>query len=223
MPLGFLLNSITSKKIVYSSAVIASLVLTAWFPLSVLFIIKNTGANNLSNDYTSWVWVIDRVFDGTFPWSIFFRHTLWAGHSLVLPLLTHIVVARLAHWNAYVELYIGLALFAIRVTLLHTAFTYGQPRRWAWWIVWPVLSALTFSFSQMGVMTYGDSALQMGFSGCGLGLAVWGLRRWPDSWRGICVITLGCVLATWSWGSAPLLWPLLLVALILGGFRQIRH
>lgn len=202
---------------------LGAMALTLWPLLNVITVIATTGANSLSNDYTSWVWAIDQMFDGTYPWLNFFRHTLWAGHSFVLPLLTHLSVARLTEWNAYVELFIGVALFAIRVGLLQAAFTYGQPRTWHGWVLWPVLSALTFSPSQMAVMTYGETALQMGFSGCGLALAVWGLRRWPDSWRGICVITAGGVIATWSWGSGPLLWPLLFVALIVSGFRQKRH
>ncbi|HUM01925.1 MAG TPA: hypothetical protein VL084_06540, partial [Thermoanaerobaculia bacterium] len=131
-------------------------------PLNVVRIIATVGEDNLSNDYIVWVSPISRMLLGTYPWGSIFRDAFFpTGHFMLFPFLLHAAVAWLAHWNVFVEMVLGVGLFLVKLVLLHRLLAPRSGGLWAW-ALWPVLSALVFSTTQMSTFTFGDSSLQMG-------------------------------------------------------------
>jgi hypothetical protein len=189
--------------------------------MSVL--LATTGGNNISNDYWVYVAWIDKILDGTYDWSNYFRDTFMGGaHSMALPVLVRLAVVKFANWNIYGELYLGLAFSMVRLLLLHSAFTRLFKSR-ATWLLWPLLAALIFSVSQINVYSFGDAGLQLTLNQLGFSLGVWGLVRFPGRWAGISLMALGGIVATLSGGSGLLTWPIFLIGLILLGYYKYRY
>jgi hypothetical protein len=199
-------------------AIIAVAVLALYPIARIISIVATTGANNLSNDYWRFTAIIDLVLDGKYDWRNYLRDTFWNGHSLALPVLVYLGVAKLAHWNVYVEMYIGIALFALRLALLHSAFTHPQQR--LGWLLWLPLSALVFAVSQISVFTFGFLSIHMGLNQLGIALGVWGLTRFSGQWRAIGLMILGGAIATLSWSGGIMAWPVFLLGLLLLRFRR---
>jgi hypothetical protein len=208
----------------------AVLLLTLLPIFNIISIISSTGANNPSNDYLRFAQLIGRILDGTYNWQNYFRDTFYNGHCLALLVLVWLAVVKLADWNVYVEMYIGIALFALELCLLHAAFTCHadfprslfRPLRLRW-LLWPLLAALVFAVSQISIFTFGGLALQMGLDQIGIALGIWGLIRFPRRWFGIGLMALGGAIATLSWSGGIMAWPMFLIGLILLKFRQVLH
>jgi hypothetical protein len=190
--------------------------------LRVVAIVLTTGANNLSNDYLRFAHLISRILDGGYNWQNYFRDTFWNGHSLALPVLVYLAVAKFARWNVYVEMCIGIVMGMIRLVLLYDAFVQSKDQRIKW-VLWPILSALIFSVSQMSVFTFGFTNIHMMLNQLGVALGVWGLARFPDQWRGILSVSLGGIVAAFSWSGGVMAWPALFIGLVLAQFRRGLH
>jgi hypothetical protein len=198
------------------------LLLTLFPIFNIISIISTTGANNPSNDYLRFVQLIGRILDGTYNWQNYFRDTFYNGHCLALLVLVWLAIAKLADWNVYVEMYIGSAMFALELVLLHNAFTCHRKEKLRW-LLWPLLAALVFAVSQISIFTFGGLALQMGLNQIGIALGIWGLTRFPRRWLGIGLMALGGAVATLSWSGGIMAWPMFLMGLVLLKFRQVLH
>jgi len=192
-------------------------------PLNVVRIIATVGEDNLSNDYIVWVSPISRMLLGTYPWGSIFRDAFFpTGHFMLFPFLLHAAVAWLAHWNVFVEMVLGVGLFLVKLVLLHRLLAPRSGGLWAW-ALWPVLSALVFSTSQLSVFTFGDSAIQMGLCQAGLLAGLCGVVLRTGRWSAIGWMTAGGILAAWSWGGGVMAWPVYLLAMLGLGFRKPAH
>jgi hypothetical protein len=192
-------------------------------PLNVVRIIATVGENNLSNDYVVWASPVSRMLLGTYPWRSIFRDAFFpTGHFMLFPFLLHAAVAWLAQWNVFVEMYLGVGLFLLKLVLLHRLLAPRSGGLWAW-ALWPVLSALVFSTSQLSVFTFGDSAIQMGLCQVGLLAGLCGVVLRSNRWAAIGWMTAGGILAAWSWGGGVMAWPIFLLAMLLLGFRRPAH
>lgn len=200
--------------------------LTILFTLSPVFritlIVLTTGENNLSNDYLRFAYLISRILDGGYNWQNYFRDTFWNGHSLALPVLVYLAVAKFAHWNVYVEMCVGIVMGIVRLALLYDAFVHAKEHR-VNWVLWPLLSALIFSVSQMNVFTFGFTNIHMMLNQLGVALGVWGLARFPHRWIGVLCVSCGGIIAALSWSGGVMAWPALFIGLILAQFRRSAH
>lgn len=202
---------------IYPALVCASTILALMPPLAVVCVLATTGADNLSNDYVAYIGIIDRILSGTYSWADFPHDTFYRTHSVALPVILHALAAWLLRFNIYAELYFGVALACARVVLIHTALSHHlpQPLRLA---LWPVLSALVFSLSQMSVYCFGDASLTIGLSLTGFALGVWGLscgRLWA--------VVAGGLIASYSWANGLVSWFVFLAGLALSGNRRRSH
>lgn len=188
----------------------------------VTVIVLTTGANNLSNDYLRFAYLISHILDGGYNWQNYFRDTFWNGHSLALPVLVYLAVAKFARWNVYVEMCVGIVMGIIRLILLYDAFVQSKDQRIKW-VLWPILSALIFSVSQMSVFTFGFTNIHMMLNQLGVALGVWGLARFSDQWKGILSVSLGGIIAAFSWSGGVMAWPALFIGLVLAQFRRGLH
>lgn len=198
------------------------LVLTCIPVVNMISIVGSTGANNLSNDYISYVGLIGKILDGTYNWQNYLIDTRFGPHSYAFFFLIRIALARFAHWNIYGELYISLVFAGLKLFLLYDAFTHvlKNPARW---LLWPLLAALIFSVSQINDFTFGDAGLAIECGQCGVALAVWGIIRFPGAWRAVVLVILGGSIASLSGRGGPVAFPISLVALYVAGFRDIRQ
>ena len=173
--------------------------------INILRIAITTGANNPSNDLIFYLPLIDQVLRGTYNWQNYLTDTFIRSHSLAFPVLIRLAIVRLTHWNIYAELYIGIFLAVLRVLLLHNCLKYPN-KQWLNWLLWPLLSALVFSTSQINAFTYGDTSLAIGLSHLGFVLGIWGLVRFPNRLLGAIIVAIGGILAAWSWGLSRRAW-----------------
>lgn len=202
--------------------VILILLLTLAPILRVVAIVLTTGANNLSNDYLRFAYLVGRILDGGYNWQNYFRDTFWNGHSLALPVLIYLAVAKFAHWNVYVEICVGIVMGIIRLALLYDAFAHAGEQR-ANWVLWPMLAALIFSVSQMNVFTFGFTNIHMMLNQLGVALGAWGLARFPNRWGGVLCASFGGIIAALSWSGGIMAWPALFIGLLLAQFRRGAH
>lgn len=204
----------------YSVLIVALTLLPA---ANILHIITSTGANNPSNDDLHTVGLVDQILSGGYSWKNYFQDTLETRHhSFALLMLFRLAIVKLTHWNIYAELLVGFIFAVIKVILLYlliAPIANIHARRW----LWPVLSALVFSTSQISVFTYGTTALQLGLIHIGIIGGILVLSRSKGSWLGIAGMVLGGLVASWSGGGGLLSWPLLLAGLILFKYRRTVH
>lgn len=188
----------------------------------IVTIIATTGADNLSNDYLAYTGMVGKVLSGTYDWSGYFRDTFYRTHSVALPLFLHILDARFFHWSVYPELYAGFVLAALRAVLLHQMLSLGADRRLKL-CLWPLISLLVFSASQISLFVYGDAALTIGLALFGFTLGAWGLSTRPGTATGLLAMFAGGLTASFSWGNGPVSWMVFLMALLVTGHRRWWH
>ena len=192
----------------------------------ITFILATTGANNLSSDDGNFInKFLGQVLEGTYHWQNFPRDTFFDPHSLLFPGLVYLGLAYFADSNVYVALYLGLLLAAVKLLLLHSALTQTNQTRKGWerWLLWPLLAALVFSVSQISSFEHSMPAVTGGLSSLGFVLGVWGLTRFPAQWRGVTLMVVGGVVASFSSGAGLVMWPIFLLGLIFLGFRKVGH
>lgn len=210
-------------KVAKTLGVIALVALTALPIIRIAYLIATTGGNNLSVDFVYWVPAVDRILKGTFEWEYFFRDVTHSStHINAFPVLLHVGIARFGLWNTYFVLYVGLALAVSKMFLLYDVLTY-QIEHWTKLLIWPALSALVFSVSQSDVFLFGLTTTNIGLGHLGFVLGIWGLVRFPNHWRGVAVMIVGGIVASWSFGAGVYAWPLYLPGMVLLGFRQRKY
>ncbi len=211
----------TKTNVVFLIALLLSLVP----PLLLSLILFSTGAENPSSDSINYFMVIDRILSGTYAWKHFFYDTfvpMSSGHCGVFPVLMNLLSAYFFHWNIYSVISFGLILGAIKTALFFDALTcrLKSPYRW---LLLPVISCLVFSYSQISIFEFELTSMQYGLYQTGLALGIWGLVRFPRSWRGVCLAGAGGLIASWSYGAGPLCWPVFFLGMLLLGFRKVSH
>lgn len=206
-------------------AVLSTVIILTLIPIiRITSIVASTGANNVSNDYITYGPLVDQMLSGKYNWSLsnYFQDTFLGGaHSFAFPFLIRLAIIKYFHWDIYLELYIGLITTVLKLFLLYDSLTYGTQRTNSLFLL-PMLSALVFAVSQINVWTFGDAALQIGFTQLGVALAVWGLVRFEGRSRGVALSVLGGVMASWSGGGGLPIWPMVLIGMIMLNYRQTR-
>ncbi len=169
--------------------------------INILNIICSTGADTLSDDYLVHLRNIAPILNGSFSPGNFLHDSFYRGHLMVFPTLLRIILARLTYWNAYVELFIGVGAAILTLFLIHNALTAHSRHQVRLWM-WPALSVLIFSVSQVDQFTYGDASIPIGFSALGISFALWSMVRFGRSWTAGFLAVAGAWLVIWSWDRA---------------------
>ncbi len=192
----------------------------ALIPIVRLYLfLNNVGADNPSNDEVELFALLDKILSGEYEWRNIFDDTFSNGHSHLLPMLLHLGLAKLTHWNLQFVLNLGLAFGLIKLILIYDVFRLTLKNSLSQ-VFLVFLSALIFSASQISTFEFPYAAMTRGLSHLGLVLGIWGLIRFGQSWTGIGLMVFGGLLSSWSSGSGPLVWPAFLLGM---WFLKIRR
>ncbi|MGZ5428263.1 MAG: hypothetical protein ACXWFS_04575, partial [Thermoanaerobaculia bacterium] len=188
-----------------------SLLLALLPPARMTWILFTNGEDNLSNDYINRVPLVGSMLDGTCSLGKFVGEA-WIGgaHSGLAIFPIYYLNARFFHWSVWFELGLGLALVGATLALLARVIR-GHTR----WLLLPLLSLLLFSTSRVTVFTFGECALQYGFSQLGVAIGAYALVQWRERPLALATaLALGGILASWSWGGGVMAWPVFAIALL---------
>lgn len=185
----------------------------------VVWLILNVGGNNISNDYLGVVPFINFAFSGQHDVSSFLKNVMVGQHIVVLPILFHTLSAVLFDWNARAELLIGVGLNLIKALLIWDMVGQGRSREWRLAAL-GMISALVFSMTQAAVYFFGQACYPVSLTTLGFTLALWGIWKFKNDWRGSAIMFFGGVGAALSMGNVPPCWFALLVGLVLYGYSR---
>ena len=88
------------------------------------YILATTGANTPSSDDEQFIpFFLGQIMSGRYNWLHFPRDTFQNTHVTMVPALAYVAMAYLDHLNIYHLLYLGILLAAVKLVLLHSAFT----------------------------------------------------------------------------------------------------
>lgn len=195
--------------------------LLASVPLArIIYIVFSVGTNNPSNDDISIVRFLGRYWAGNYQWGNFARDTFDGGHAIMLPTLVYTANSHLTGLDIRPLLIFGIFLAAAKLLLIHNAIVRSAPDA-GWyspWLLLLVLSALVFSVTQICVYEFNFTSVTNGLYKIGYAIVIWALVRFPRRWTGVWIALTGAMISTFS--SGVLSWPILLIGMLLLGFRK---
>ncbi|MDR6521764.1 hypothetical protein J2789_004454 [Variovorax paradoxus] len=164
--------------------------------------VLTTGGANFQDDYAFYVefltpiwndgWTLSRVLDGA-------PH---GPHFTAIPVFLRSLWMLSGEWSAFSEAQVSLALGVLRVLLVYQIFASRLPSLYARCCLLATASLLIFAPAQVGLYVYGDTGLTMGIDSLGFLLGLWGVARFPATWKGVALAILGGWLSAWAWGMA---------------------
>ncbi len=183
----------------------------------VCHIILTVGGNNISNDYIGVTPFIDKAFSGQIDPSNLLSNLKIGQHIVALPIAFHFLSAYLFDWNARAELLIGVALNFLKAALIWDVLARNHDKKWSA-LIFGVVLALVFSMTQASVHFFGQACYPVSLTTLGFTIALWGIYRFKNDWRGPALMFLGGVGAALSMGNVPPCWLALLVGLVSFGY-----
>ncbi|MDP1920023.1 MAG: hypothetical protein Q8L14_27500 [Myxococcales bacterium] len=199
---------------------ILSCALASWPLVALAQFVFHTGSNVHSNDYVLWVPLVGKIAGSDYDWLGYFRDSFQGGcHSFAIPILLTLAIAQLTQWSIHATLLVGLFLSVLKLAFLHSAFTANSPR-WLRMVCLPLLSFLLFSSSNVDVFSFGFTVTHVGLAELAFAVAIWSVVRVRRRELAVSLGILSAVIATLSWGSGLMVWPVLCCALWASGDRQ---
>ncbi len=187
----------------------------------VCHIILTVGGNNISNDYLDVTPFINRAFSGQINLSNLFSSLKVGQHIVALPIAFHFLSAYLFDWNARAELLIGVGINLVRSLLLWDLVAGDQRKEWRL-LLFGVVLTLVFSMTQASVHFFGQACYPVSLTTLGFTVALWGLLRFKNDWRGTALMLVGGIGSALSMGNVPPCWFVLLLGLVAYGYRVKR-
>ncbi len=180
-------------------------------------IILTVGGNNISNDYLDVVPFMNRAFSGQIDSSNFLTSFKVGQHVVALPIAFHLLSAYLFDWNARAELLIGVGINLVKSLLLWDLVAKGHKKEWRP-LIFGIVLALVFSMTQASVHFFGQACYPVSLTTLGFTIALWGILRFQNDWRGVCLMLAGGVGSAASMGNVPPCWFALLLGLVFYGY-----
>ncbi len=184
------------------------------------YLIQAVGANNVSNDYLSFIPLIEPIFTGGYDWRQFLTDTFMGTHCELVGMLTHLGVAMFMSWDARSELYVGLGIAMVRGLLLCGLLSEPDDGKWKYLLYGGVM-ALVFSFSQASLYLYGETSFPIGFCLLGFSIGLFAIVKFHQRPSvAIPLMLFGGLLSSLSWGNFLPCWLSLLLALVLFKYKR---
>ncbi|HEY6328098.1 MAG TPA: hypothetical protein VI756_02085 [Blastocatellia bacterium] len=201
-------------------------VLPALVPIvRMTWILSAFGCNNASNDEVQLISsFLGPAMAGKYNWLHLPRDTFSNTHSDLIPGLIYFVMAHVARLNAFALLYLAVAFDVVALCLLYASFaraSEGSP--WVTRALFALLlSGLIFSVTQMSAFEFPLLSIKTSLNQLGLAIGIWGLTRFQHRWPGLTLALAGGLIASLSNATGIAMWPVILLGMILLGFRQVR-
>ena len=189
----------------------------------LVYILATTGANTPSSDDEQFIpFFLGQILSGHYNWLHFARDTFQNTHVTMVPALAYVALAYLDHLNIYHALYLGLLLAGVKLVVLRDAFALPLRKKYRMvsLLLWPMLSWLIFSVSQMSIFEHAFQSLKTGFNELGLALGIWAIARFRQRWMAVLLMAGGGLVASFSFACGLVLWPLFLGGMVATGFRR---
>jgi hypothetical protein len=177
------------------------------------YIAATVGGSVQSNDYAFFLPLLDKVLSGVYDWRNYASDTFYNHHFLALPILFHLAIAKLFHWDNRVELYAGLLLAAVRTGFLFLALA---SRRYGW-LNLPLLTMITaivFGTSQYSVLLFAFNGISWQLALLGFAVALWAVVKLSGK-KAIALMLVGGIVSCYSSGNVFPAWIALLLGLIM--------
>jgi len=203
------------------------LVMVTLLPIARIWhIVTSVGTNVLAgNDVflTGYIPVYDRILSGRYNWLHFFRDTFIVGtHSVQIPFLIRLAIVRFSGWNVYWEDAASILIGCCTLVVIHSVLSF-RVREGFRYSLWPALSLLIFSTTQLTLYYWGDAGLTFGSVQLGLAIALWSVTMKTVHPRASRVASIaGPMIASWSAANGLMVWPMLLLGVFVIGERRIR-
>ena len=187
-------------------------------------VLATTGSDTISNDYLRFTNLADRVFSQGYDWRFYMKDSLDNNvHSYAFLFLFRLFLAELTHLSVMAEIYVGLAITFANLLLFFSLLTQFTGMRSPWrFLLLPILSAFTFSYSQISTYSFGETALQMGFTHFWILLGLWMVLFRSKSFLTPWAIMIFGILSSFSGGGGLLAWPVFLLALIISNTGSLQ-
>ena len=185
--------------------------------IRVCHIILTVGGNNISNDYIGVTPFIDKAFSGQIDLANLLSNLKVGQHIVAMPIAFHFLAAYLFDWNARAELIIGVVFNLIKTALIWDVLSRCYKKEWSA-LIFGVVLTLVFSMTQASVHFFGQACYPVSLTTLGFTLALWGIHRFRNDWRGPLLMFAGGVGAALSMGNVPPCWFALLIGLMCFGY-----
>jgi len=158
-------------------------------------------------------WYLVPFFEKMFNHSLTIKD-LWNQfneHRLVFPIATTLLMGRLTGWNLQYEtalgVLFGLGIFISLIYLLKGENKYFK--KYSIYLIFPTISFLVFSFNQFENWLWGiQKLIFMNLLSVTLGIIL--LTRFSITWRSVLLAAIFGIVATYSFASGLLYWPIAL-------------
>lgn len=190
-------------------------------PLYLVWIVLTQTVDVPFADQWALLPLLERSYAGTLT-----LPDLWAQHNehrLLFPRLIMLALARLSGWNTQAEMLANIALAAgILGVLAYQVRATASATKMAWLWLLPVLSLAIFSLNQ-AENWWGGWNIQIFLNVLAVSASIVLLLRSAKSWWTLALSVLCGFVATYSYSTGLLLWPIGTVALLLLAARGSRR
>jgi len=204
------------KRLINKNIVLNVLILVIGLipAVRLISIVYTTGMNNLSNDYLAYSPIVIDAMNNGFPFSNL-SSTCFKGQCQPITFMLMTFFAKYFYWNVYAEILFSIFVTLVTVFLiyfLYAGFSF-QPKK-AWIFVF--ISALCWAITQISTYTFGQASLYSTTCLMGFCLGLFGVKYYPNSYKGIILIIIGMWFAVWSYGTGLVTIPIFFLGLLIG-------
>ncbi|HEY0738676.1 MAG TPA: hypothetical protein VGD69_27405 [Herpetosiphonaceae bacterium] len=202
------------KRVLWPLALCVAAILP---PLYLVWIVLTQTVDLPFADQWALLPLLERSYQGTLT-----LRDLWAQHNehrLLFPRLIMLALARLSGWNTHVEMLANIALAAgIFGVLAYQLRATASMTKMAWIFLLPALSLAIFSLNQ-AENWWGGWNIQIFLNVLAVSASIVLLAQPAPSWWTLALAALCGFVATYSYSTGLLIWPIGALALLLTAAR----
>jgi hypothetical protein len=140
---------------------IVTVLLLALAPIiTMTWYVTTSGGANFQDDYAFYIPSLVHMWNNGISYTSIVNGALHGPHFTALPLLIRAIAMKAGHWDAFLEVYISLAIGLGRVALIYGIFAIFLQSTAVRLTILLVASFFVFAPGQLGIFAYGDTGLR---------------------------------------------------------------